>query len=127
MHWQQYTGPIMAKGFEDTACYVYNPLVSLNEVGSDPRMEKNYGDINVFHKFLKNRQRYTPFSLNATSTHDTKRSEDVRARLNILSELAEEWIFHLNNWSRLVRSLKIKIDSIIIPILILKYCYTKIF
>ena len=100
MEWQQYSGPIMAKGFEDTACYVYNPLISLNEVGSDPNMEKNYGNIHVFHQFLKKRQRLTPHSLNATSTHDTKRSEDVRARVNILSELADEWILHLKKWSK---------------------------
>jgi (1->4)-alpha-D-glucan 1-alpha-D-glucosylmutase len=115
MRWQQFTGPVMAKGFEDTACYVYNPLISLNEVGSDPQMEKNYGETEVLHKFLKNRQRSTPYSLNATSTHDTKRSEDVRMRLNVLSELAEEWISHLKNWSRLVQPLKVQLEQTIVP------------
>ncbi|MBS0350251.1 MAG: malto-oligosyltrehalose synthase [Proteobacteria bacterium] len=115
MNWQQFTGPVMAKGFEDTACYRYNPLISLNEVGSDPRMEKNYGDPKILHKFLKSRQRCNPYSLNATSTHDTKRSEDVRMRLNVLSELAEEWVLLVKNWSQIVQPLKIPLAGMLVP------------
>jgi (1->4)-alpha-D-glucan 1-alpha-D-glucosylmutase len=89
MHWQQLTGPVMAKGFEDTALYNYHPLVSANEVGADA------GDPVVgtdqLHEFLAERTRSFPATMNATSTHDSKRSEDVRARINVLSEIPERW------------------------------------
>ncbi len=104
MQWQQYTGPVMAKGFEDTTCYVYNPLVSLNEVGSDPSWETGLEDLHIFHQFLRKRQRLWPGSLNTISTHDTKRSEDVRARLNVLSEISLEWAVCLNRWHEIVKS-----------------------
>jgi (1->4)-alpha-D-glucan 1-alpha-D-glucosylmutase len=95
--WQQFTGPIMAKAFEDTFLYVYNPLISLNEVGGEPRPSvAASGD---FLAFVKERSRKWPFSLNATTTHDTKRSEDVRARINVLSDIPEEWQEHLARWS----------------------------
>ncbi len=115
MQWQQYTGPIMAKGFEDTTCYIYNPLVSVNEVGSDPNMTKNYGNISYFHLFLQNRCRFSPYSLNATSTHDTKRSEDIRMIINVLSEIPEEWINHLILWDKLITPLKVKMFDSYIP------------
>ncbi len=101
MRWQQFTGPVMAKGFEDTAAYVYNRLVSLNEVGSGPALPRF--DIGGFHHFIKSQRGPWPHSLNASSTHDTKRSEDVRARLNVLSEMSREWRAHLQRWSRLNR------------------------
>ncbi len=81
--WQQFTGPIMAKGLEDTAAYIYNPLVSLNEVGGYRGAVK----LKAFHSFNADRQRLWPATMNTTSTHDTKRSEDVRARLNVLTEM----------------------------------------
>ncbi len=100
MRWQQFTGPIMAKGLEDTALYVHNSLVSLNEVGSDPLRKDLPLDIEAFHLFNQERLAHWPYTLNATSTHDTKRSEDVRARINVLSELPEEWRASLERWSR---------------------------
>jgi len=94
--WQQFTGPIMAKGLEDTAAYVYNPLVSLNDVGGF----RYAVGLAEFHSFNEMRQRRWPTTMNATSTHDTKRSEDVRARLNVLSEMPEVWGQKLNQWRR---------------------------
>ncbi|MDB9373539.1 malto-oligosyltrehalose synthase [Nodularia sphaerocarpa] len=89
MRLQQYTGPLMAKGVEDTALYVYNRFISLNEVGGNP---DNFGvSIADFHKFNQQRQIHWLHSMNTTSTHDTKRGEDIRARLNVLSEIPEEW------------------------------------
>ncbi len=89
MRLQQYTGPLMAKGVEDTALYVYNRFISLNEVGGNP---DNFGvSIPDFHNFNQQRKTHWLHSMNATSTHDTKRGEDIRARLNVLSEIPEEW------------------------------------
>ncbi|HLI34548.1 MAG TPA: malto-oligosyltrehalose synthase [Terriglobia bacterium] len=96
MRWQQFTGPIMAKGFEDTVLYIYNPLVSLNEVGGNPASSGI--SLAAFHEFLQKRLKEWPHSLNATTTHDTKRSEDVRARINILAEMPAEWEKRLNRW-----------------------------
>ncbi len=92
--WQQFTGPIMAKGLEDTAAYIYNPLVSLNEVGGYRGAVK----LKAFHSFNADRQRLWPATMNTTSTHDTKRSEDVRARLNVLTEMPAVWRQHLDHW-----------------------------
>ncbi|MDO9534981.1 MAG: malto-oligosyltrehalose synthase [Bacillota bacterium] len=96
MRWQQFTGPIMAKGFEDTVLYLYNRLISLNEVGGDPAG----GRVSVaeFHKRMQARCTHTPHTMNATSTHDTKRSEDVRARINVLSEIPEVWAERVGQW-----------------------------
>jgi (1->4)-alpha-D-glucan 1-alpha-D-glucosylmutase len=96
---QQVTGPVMAKGFEDTALYVYNRLLSLNEVGGDPTRFGASRD--ALHRFNENRQQHWPHGLCATSTHDTKRSEDVRARLDVLSELAHQWREKVALWGRL--------------------------
>ncbi|MBO8128757.1 MAG: malto-oligosyltrehalose synthase [Peptococcaceae bacterium] len=104
MRWQQFTGPIMAKGFEDTALYVYNRLVSLNEVGGDPGTTGI--PVAEFHRRNKKRQERWPHTLNATSTHDTKRSEDVRARVNVLSEIPAVWAERLEHWCRLNQSKK---------------------
>lgn len=98
MRWQQFTGPIVAKGFEDTALYVYHPLLSLNEVGGNPRPD-SVPTREEFYNFLEARQKKWPGTLDATSTHDTKRSEDVRARLNVLSEMPRDWEEHLERWS----------------------------
>ncbi len=85
MRFQQVTGPVMAKGLEDTVFYVYNRLVSLNEVGGNP--EKFGTPLDTFHGQNIERSKLWPYGLITTSTHDCKRSEDVRARLNVLSEI----------------------------------------
>jgi len=101
MRWQQFTGPIMAKGFEDSLLYVYNRLVSLNEVGGEPNASGcSFAE---FHRFGLERQKLWPHTLNATTTHDTKRAEDVRARINVLSEIPQEWEARLNRWHDLNR------------------------
>jgi (1->4)-alpha-D-glucan 1-alpha-D-glucosylmutase len=92
--WQQYTGAIMAKGLEDTALYVYNCLTSLNEVGSEAQPVS----VSEFHAFNADRLANWPCALNTTATHDTKRSEDVRQRLNVLSEMPREWEERLSRW-----------------------------
>ncbi|MBU0672881.1 MAG: malto-oligosyltrehalose synthase, partial [Candidatus Margulisbacteria bacterium] len=104
MKFQQYTAPLMAKGFEDTFLYIYNKFISLNEVGGDPN---RFGlSVKDFHKFITQRFIASPHGLNATSTHDTKRGEDVRSRINVLSELAGEWKNNLKVWSRLNKAKK---------------------
>ena len=96
---QQMTAPVMAKGVEDTAFYFYNRFVSLNEVGGDPG---RFGETpDSLHQWFANRRENWPYSLSPLSTHDTKRSEDVRARLNVLSEMPDEWWQRIARWSRL--------------------------
>jgi (1->4)-alpha-D-glucan 1-alpha-D-glucosylmutase len=96
---QQTTSPVTAKGIEDTAFYVYNRLVSLNDVGGEPaRFGVSPGDL---HRWFAERQRQWPSTLSPTSTHDTKRSEDVRARISVLSEIPAAWRVALGRWSRL--------------------------
>ena len=94
---QQVTSPVMAKGLEDTAFYVYNRLVSLNEVGGNPGRFGTRSE--ALHAFLAARQRNWPRALSPLSTHDTKRSEDVRARINVLSEMPDEWSAAVRRWS----------------------------
>ncbi|GAB4361912.1 MAG: malto-oligosyltrehalose synthase [Deltaproteobacteria bacterium] len=98
MRWQQFTGPIMAKGVEDTALYLHPRLVSRNEVGGHPEGEA--GSPEAFHRRAEAFRRRRPHSLCATATHDTKRGEDVRARINVLSEIPREWERHVNRWRR---------------------------
>ncbi len=98
VRWQQLTGPIMAKGCEDTALYVYNRLMSANEVGGAPN--QCTVTLDEFHHRMKSRKVHNPATLNATTTHDTKRSEDVRARINVLSEVTAAWEKRLILWSR---------------------------
>jgi (1->4)-alpha-D-glucan 1-alpha-D-glucosylmutase len=99
---QQFTGPVMAKGFEDTALFGYDRMLALNEVGSEP---KQFGiSIGAFHKANVARAKRWPGTMLATSTHDTKRGEDVRARLAVLSELGTEWEQQVNAWSRILRA-----------------------
>ena len=100
MRWQQFTGPIVAKGLEDTALYLYHPLLSLNEVGGSP-CASEVPSCEDYFAFLESRRQRWPGSLDATSTHDTKRSEDVRARLNVLSEMPDEWKNNLERWAAL--------------------------
>jgi (1->4)-alpha-D-glucan 1-alpha-D-glucosylmutase len=109
MKFQQVTGPVMAKGMEDTAFYRYHRLLSLNEVGGDPR---RFGvSLDDFHRCKQTYAATWPHSLLSTSTHDTKRSEDVRARLDVLSEVPEEWIAAVRRWSDMNRRRKTRVDG----------------
>ncbi|MGE5468306.1 MAG: malto-oligosyltrehalose synthase [Ignavibacteria bacterium] len=109
MRFQQFTGPVAAKGIEDTAFYLYNRLVSLNEVGGDPT---RFGTpVAAFHRAAQERGLRWPHAMLSTSTHDTKRSEDVRARIDALSELPAEWLEHLRRWRRVNRSKKQQVDD----------------
>ena len=108
--WQQFTGPIVAKGMEDTALYVYHPLVSLNEVGGAPE-PRDVSSREEFFRFLEVRGQNWPHTLNATTTHDTKRSEGVRARVNVLSEMPEAWQSHLELWAKLNTRHKEEVDG----------------
>ena len=101
---QQLTGPAAAKGVEDTALYVYAPLASRNEVGGDPGVPVD-GAVDRLHALLSARER-TPRALNATNTHDTKRSADVRSRLDALSEHPTSWERRLRLWRRRHRPLR---------------------
>ena len=98
MKLQQYTGPVQAKGLEDTAFYRYNILLSLNEVGGDP---SQFGlPLAEFHAGNARRLTDWPFEMITTATHDTKLGEDVRARVNVLSELPAEWSREVARWMR---------------------------
>jgi (1->4)-alpha-D-glucan 1-alpha-D-glucosylmutase len=106
---QQVTSPVTAKGIEDTALYIYNRLVSLNEVGSEP---DHFGVApDALHRWLQERAARWPHALSATSTHDTKRSEDVRARLNALSEVSGAWREAATRWARINRRARVTIDG----------------
>lgn len=99
---QQFSGPVMAKGLEDTAFYRYNRFVALNEVGGSP---EQFGiSLSLFHKENQRRMENWPHTMLATSTHDTKRGEDARARLAALSLVPEEWIAKVTSWSRILRA-----------------------
>jgi (1->4)-alpha-D-glucan 1-alpha-D-glucosylmutase len=105
---QQVTSPVAAKGVEDTAFYVYNRLVSLNEVGGEPG---RFGwSPQAVHEFLAARAS-TPGGLSPLSTHDTKRGEDVRARLNVLSEIPAEWADRVTRWAELNRRHKTDVEG----------------
>jgi (1->4)-alpha-D-glucan 1-alpha-D-glucosylmutase len=109
LKFQQTTGPVMAKGLEDTAFYIYNRLVALNEVGGEPQ---RFGlKVDEFHRRNLARQKDWPATLLATSTHDTKRSEDVRARIAVLSEVPDTWRRSLGRWRTLNRRWKKRIDE----------------
>jgi (1->4)-alpha-D-glucan 1-alpha-D-glucosylmutase len=113
MRFQQFTGPVMAKGVEDTTLYGYNRLVSLNEVGGRP---DHFGcSLEEFHHFNTKRRDLWPDSLNATSTHDTKRGEDVRARINVLSEMPDEWLKKLRTWIKINRGKKKRVQGLVVP------------
>ena len=110
---QQFTGPVMAKGMEDQALYIYNRLVSLNEVGTEPEI---FGtSIREFHRHNADRLARWPHSMLSTSTHDTKRSEDVRARINVLSEMPDEWCERIERWRELSAPLRRDIDGQPVP------------
>lgn len=106
---QQVTSPVTAKGIEDTALYIYNRLVSLNEVGGEP---DHFGVApDELHRWLAERAGRWPNALSATSTHDTKRSEDVRARINVLSEIPAEWKQATSRWARANRRGRSLVDG----------------
>jgi (1->4)-alpha-D-glucan 1-alpha-D-glucosylmutase len=113
MRWQQFTGPIVAKSLEDTVLYVYCPLLSLNEVGGNPCPSAVVASESSTP--ASERQRHWRYGLNSTSTHDTKRGEDVRARINVLSEIPREWEEHLNRWARWNRKKKGVVQSQEVP------------
>jgi len=104
MKFQQLTGPVMAKGVEDTSFYIFNRLVSLNEVGGEP---DRFGvEPDELHLYFAERAERWPHALTAGSTHDTKRSEDVRARINVLSEIPELWEERVLRWAQANRERK---------------------
>ena len=110
---QQITGPITAKGYEDTVLYRFNRLVSLNEVGGDP---SRFGtSLAEFHAETAERRRRSPHALSATSTHDTKRGEDVRARINVLSEIPTEWQARVSAWQRHNRKHRTTVEGAPVP------------
>jgi len=113
MNFQQFTGPLMAKGLEDTVFYIYNRLISLNEVGGFP---ETFGvALEDFHAFNSQRAQSFPHTLNTTATHDTKRGEDARARINVLSELPEEWATQLKKWHKMNAKKKVKVKGRAMP------------
>jgi (1->4)-alpha-D-glucan 1-alpha-D-glucosylmutase len=101
---QQYTGPVMAKGVEDTAFYRYNRLVSLNEVGGEP--DRFAVTVSAFHRLNQDQAHRWPQAMLCTSTHDTKRGEDVRVRINVLSEIPQLWGQRVRRWGTLNRRRK---------------------
>src|SRR5262249_26692300 len=110
---QQLTGPITAKGLEDTASYRYHRLISLNEVGG---AADRFGiSVAEVHRLNEERLFSCPATLLATSTHDGKRSEDVRARINVLSELPREWRRRVLTWRRLNQRRKEMVDGQPVP------------
>jgi (1->4)-alpha-D-glucan 1-alpha-D-glucosylmutase len=109
LRFQQITGPVMAKGLEDTAFYRYFPLLSLNEVGGAP--DRFGTTLDEFHRAMEERARERPGALSATSTHDTKRGEDARARLNVLSEVPDEWATAVESWRGVADRMKTRLDG----------------
>ncbi|MES2268400.1 MAG: malto-oligosyltrehalose synthase [Bacteroidota bacterium] len=101
----QFSGPLMAKGVEDTLMYTYNRFIDHNEVGDSP---ETFGlPTDEFHTLMIERQNQWPLALNATATHDTKRGEGVRARLNVLSTISDEWIEKVTEWQALNADIKL--------------------
>src|SRR5262249_6326734 len=113
MKLQQYSGPVMAKGLEDTAVYRYNRFIGLNEVGGQP--DQVGAPISSFHKANSQRAKRWPHSMLATSTHDTKRGEDARARLAVLPEMPQEWARQVSAWSRILRARHGDIEALAPP------------
>ena len=113
MRCQQVRGPLAAKGVEDTTFYNYNRLISHNEVGDNPEV---FGiSIERFHQEMAKRQQLWPYAQNATATHDTKRGEDARVRLNVLSEMSEEWSRLLGLWQQQNHDFLILKDNVQAP------------
>lgn len=113
MQFQQVTGPVMAKAAEDTAFYRYFRLLALNEVGGDPR---RFGlSLAGFHHLMRERAHDWPHTMSATATHDTKRGEDARIRIAMLSELPRQWGQFVSRWLRFNRSRRAEIDGEVVP------------
>jgi (1->4)-alpha-D-glucan 1-alpha-D-glucosylmutase len=113
LKFQQCTGPIMAKGLEDTVFYIYNRLAALNEVGGEPQQ---FGlSVDAFHQRNFDRHRTWPATLLATSTHDTKRSQDVRARIVAISEIPDIWRRSLPRWRTANRRWKKNVNELEAP------------
>src|SRR4051812_23421267 len=113
LKFQQVSGPVAAKGVEDTAFYRYYPLASLNEVGGE--LDAKPLAVEEFHRFVRHRMSSWPHSLVATSTHDSKRGEDMRARLHVMSEIPDEWGGAFRQWQSMNRPLTREIDSEAVP------------
>ena len=109
MKFQQLTGPVQAKGLEDTAFFRYNLLLSLGEVGGD--LERYGGRGEDFHESNAARLRQRPFEMITTATHDTKLGEDTRARINVLSEIPDEWSREVTRWMRMNRTHRTIVDG----------------
>lgn len=110
---QQLTGPLMAKGIEDTLLYVYNRFIALNEVGGNP---SHFGvTASEFHQINQHQSQSWLHKMNTTSTHDTKRGEDVRSRLNVLSEIPQEWEQQAQAWQEMNQSKKSEVKGKLIP------------
>ena len=105
LRFQQFTSPVMAKGVEDTAFYCFNRMIGLNEVGGSP--ERDGITIDEFHRYCLGIQANWPHTMTALSTHDTKRGEDIRARLAVLTEVPGRWRTALHRWARMNASFKI--------------------
>lgn len=113
MRFQQYTGPVMAKGMEDTSFYIFYRLLSLNDVGSDPT---RFGlSVEEFHRRNEARARAWPHTLLSGSTHDHKRSADVRARIDVLSEIPDRWQACVTRWNRMNRGHKRRVGGLFAP------------
>jgi (1->4)-alpha-D-glucan 1-alpha-D-glucosylmutase len=104
LRFQQFTAPVMAKGVEDTAFYCFNRMIGLNEVGASP--ERNGVSLEAFHEWCSRTQQLHPQTMTTLSTHDTKRSDDVRARLAVLTEIPQAWHAALRRWARMNRQFK---------------------
>lgn len=111
---QQLSGPVMAKGVEDTVFYRYFCLLSLNEVGGEPA---RFGlSVKAFHTVQQDRSKHWPHAMIATATHDTKRGEDARARISVLSEIPREWGQSVTRWAKFNRSYRRALeDGVIAP------------
>jgi (1->4)-alpha-D-glucan 1-alpha-D-glucosylmutase len=111
----QFTGPLAAKGVEDTTFYLYNPLISHNEVGDQPCVLGI--PVREFHEKMQERHLRNPLSFNCTSTHDTKRGEDNRIRINIISELADEWAKLVATWQQMNEPFRQQTGNVLAPII----------
>jgi (1->4)-alpha-D-glucan 1-alpha-D-glucosylmutase len=113
LKFQQVTGPVTAKGLEDTAFYRFYPLASLNEVGADPMIPGT--SVEQFHRRIRDRMNALPHELSATGTHDTKRGEDARARLNVLSEVPGRWESAVGRWQAMNAAARCELDGAAVP------------
>lgn len=113
MKFQQITGPVMAKGVEDTAFYRYFPLAALEEVGGHP--ESMGTSLAQFHRKMTERAQSAPSALSATDTHDAKRSEDARARLSVLSEIASDWEKAVDEFRAMNQGLRASVPGVVAP------------